>query len=304
MESIEFYIVIGFCFLFFVVGCFGHIISMIIFNKKEFKTLPTTTYLMALNIVNTIHLVYLPFMAKPKLWTDLYPETISCQIFGGFMMIMVQIQSWIYTLRSLDRCITTLQPFKFLFKNKLKFQLAMISIVSFILICLSIPVLHFFEKQESENVTTCESKYLWSFIYFKYQFALFRLVLPFIITIFASILTIYKLITSKFRLKVRDWDNMKREYDFARSLIIMDLLFVVFRIPSSLNVGIKDNMSFLYTFLYSVFVLLGALHSVFVFWIFIAFNKVYRNLFKEIFCNKSNKVGVTDEIVIIQIPSI
>jgi hypothetical protein len=97
---------------------------------------------------------------------------------------------------------------------------------------------------------------------------------------------------------------MKREYHFARSLIIMDLIFLVVRILTLININIQNNMRFLYTFLYSVFVLLGALHSVLFFFIFIIFNKIYRDLLKKIFCRNSNRLDVnreTNEFVIVNI---
>ena len=304
MEPVKFYTIIVICFIFFVIGCFGNIISIVIFHKKEFKSLPTTTYIIASNVVNIITVVYLPFIILPQLWTDLYPETISCQLFGFILILLVQIQSWIYTLCSLARCITTLTPHKYLFKNKYKFQLAIISICSITLFILSTPVIYFFKKQESMNQTSCEIEDIQTFFYFKYEFPLFRIVLPFIATIIASILTIYKLIVSKIRLGVRDWNNMKREYHLARSLIIMDLLFVVFRIPTFINISVQDNMLFLYTLLFSIFTLSGALHNVFSFLIFIILNRNYRDLFRNIFFRKLNIVCPENEMVVLQISSI
>ena len=283
MASSEFYIIIGICLVFFAIGCFGNIISIVIFHKKEFKSLPTTTYIIASNVVNIITVVYLPFIILPQLWTDLYPETISCQLFGFILILLVQIQSWIYTLCSLDRCITTLVPYKYIFKNNLKFQLAIISLILLTLSVLAVPVIYQFREQKFMNNSFCEIENFWTFIYFKYEFSLLRTVLPFAVTIIASILTIYKLIISKLKLGVGDWNHIKREYHFARSLIIMDLLFVVFRIPSTTNITIQENMLFIYTSLYSLLGLLGNLHNVFAFLIFIVFNRIYRNLFKKIF---------------------
>ena len=96
---------------------------------------------------------------------------------------------------------------------------------------------------------------------------------------------------------------MDREYQFARSLIIMDILFIIFRLPSNINLIINNSITLTYSFYYSIFALLGALHNVFSFLIFILFNRIYRNLFKSIFFRKSNIFGV-NEVVLVQIPSI
>ena len=138
----------------------------------------------------------------------------------------------------------------------------------------------------------------------KIQFTLFRTVIPFTITITASFITIYKLFASKRRLSVENWRNMNREYQFARSLIIMDILFIIFRLPSNINLIINNSIILTYSFYYSIFALLRALHNVFAFLIFILFNRIYRELFKRIFFYKSNRVGVVNEIIFVQIPSI
>ncbi len=58
MDTFKFYFVIGCCIVYFLIGWFGNIISILIFNKKKFKKQPTTTYLISLNVLNIpfIHL--------------------------------------------------------------------------------------------------------------------------------------------------------------------------------------------------------------------------------------------------------
>jgi hypothetical protein len=304
MDTFQFYFLIGCCIVYILIGCSGNIISIFIFNKKEFKTQPTTNYLISLNVVNIICIVYLPFAIIAQLWTDIYDETISCQIFFALLFIIYETQSLIYSLCSLDRCITIFAPFKYLKKNKLKFQLAVLLFISFIVVSLSVPTIYNAEKQVFENQTVCEFKYIWAFQYSLYQYTLTRTVIPFLVTISASLLTIYKLIVSKLRLQARDWRKMKREYHFARSLIIMDIIFLVVRIPTLININIQNNMRFLYTFLFSLFGMFGTIHSVLFFFIFIIFNKIYRDLFKKIFSRKSNRVDMnreTNEFVLVNI---
>jgi hypothetical protein len=242
METFKFFFLIGFCIVYFLIGSFGNIISIFIFNKKEFKKQPTTTYLISLNVLNIASVVYLPFIIIAQLWTDIYDETISCQIHFGIMYILSENQSLVYSLCSLDRCITIFAPFKYLKKNKLNFQLAILFKISFIVVLLCVPTIYYAEKQVFENQTVCEFKYGWSFQYSVYQFTLLRTIIPFSVTIISSFLTIYKLIASKLRLQDRDWKKMKKEYHFARSLIIMDIIFIVVRIPTLININIQNNM--------------------------------------------------------------
>ena len=288
MDLIQCYVLIGFCICFFLIGVFGNIISIVIFARKEFIKQPATVYLILSSIVNLIILLYLPFMVMPDIWTQLAAETISCQLFGGFVVILTEIRSWIYSIGSLDRCITTVAPFKFQFKNKLKFQLALIIICAIILILLCVPFITYYREynSESENKTVCllpqTIEFSWVIIYFKFQFGLFRTVLPFIVTLLASIITAYKICSSKLNLNDRDWKSMEKEIQFAKTLIMMDILFIITRIPTLINIAFQSSMLFLYTFLYSSFILFSALHNAFSFLIFIIFNKIYRRLFKKL----------------------
>jgi hypothetical protein len=282
MDSLKIYFVIVCCVIFFIIGSIGNIISIKIFFTKEFISQPTTNYLIASAIVNLVSLLHLPVIVLPDIWTV---SNLACQICGGFMLFLVEVQSWVYALSSADRAITTMFPRRFIFKNKLFFQIVIMFSCSLIL-CLSIlPHIIFYEKAIISNKTVCSflegPNYSWIFIYTKIQFVLFRTVLPFIITIIASILTIRALCVSKRRIHT-NVQNHEKEYQFAKSLILMDFLFIAFRLPTVINFVFNDNILFIYDFLYSFFGLLGALHNVFLFLIFILFNKIYRNLFLKI----------------------
>ena len=310
MDLFQYYVVVGLCIGFFIIGNFGNIISIIIFTRKEFIKQPTTIYLIVSNIINLITVFYLPLIVMPEIWSKFISGTIGCKIFGGFMVILAEIQSWVYSICSLDRCITTVAPFKFQLKNKLKFQLILIFICVLILTLLCVPFLNYYTEYknielDSVNQTVClfpESLELnWVILYFKFEFGLFRIVLPFIITISSSLITVYKLCSSKLKLKVRDWNNMAKEIQFARSLIIMDILFVIFRIPTAINTSFQFNMLFMYKFMYSIFSLLGAFHNVFTFLIFVIFNKIYRQLFKMFFLGKKRETNRVKPYIVLDI---
>ena len=65
------------------------------------------------------------------------------------------------------------------------------------------------------------------------------------------------------------------------TLVEMDILFILFRLPTLINTMIDPNGAnkIAYGFIYSMFSLIGTMHNVFTFLIFIIFNKVYRKLY-------------------------
>ena len=288
MEMLEFYFTVLTCVIFIVIGCYGNILSIVIFSNKEFKKQPTVSYLIISNIINMATILYLPVAVFPEIWTF---NTITCKILYGLLLILGELQSWVFAVCSVDRCITVLNSFKYQFKNKLTFQLIFILTIILILIALCLPIVYFYEKTTiSFNQSLCSfsDDNSWIYTYNKYQFILFRTLIPFMLTITASIMTILKLNSSKRRANVVE---MVKEFEFAKSLIIMDILFVIFRLPTFIYVIINNDISLIYNFFYTLFVLLAAIHYVFVFLIFIVFNKIYRRLFKQYFCFKTKVIS-------------
>jgi hypothetical protein len=291
MGTFEWYFLLFCCIFFMIIGFFGNIVSIAIFLSKEFVKQPTTFYLISSLFLNLISLLYLPVMVFSEIWTT---NTISCKILSGFTLILTETQSWVYVFCSVDRYITTALPAKLSFKNKQSFQIAVILSCLIILVGFCIPAVYSYEKFElksspsNETFNICISKLSWVRVYFQYQFLLLRVVIPFIITILANMGTIYTLCASKRRLGLSEWENMKKEVQLAKTLLLMDFLFILFRLPQVISTTINNNLAtYLYSFNYSAFTLLGSVHNTFIFIIFIIFNRIYRKLFlRYIFCRK------------------
>jgi hypothetical protein len=287
MDSFQLYLLCSLAIIFIIVGCIGNIISIIIFLKKEFITQSTTFYLIICSIINIISVLNLPVIIFPEIWTD---STVLCKTLGGFTLILLQLQSWVYVLCSLDRCLTTIVPVKFLWKNKMKFQTAIFLMCIFMIILLCAPQFYFYEKSivvssnETYSICSFPIGVSWIFPYFQYQFIFFRVIIPFTISIVASILTIYKLCASKRKIGKSEWKNMRREVQYSKALIIMDILFIIFRIPSLVNIIQNNSVTYIYTFNNAFFTIIGNVHNAFLFLIFIVFNRIYRKLLKQIMC--------------------
>jgi hypothetical protein len=283
--------------LFIIIGLFGNIISIIIFNDKEFRKQPPAFYLIVTSIVNIVTLFYLPILVLPNIWMI---NSMSCKFFAGLTLTLTEIQSFIVAICSMDRLITVFTPFKCLFKNKMKFQIPLVAIVSSVIVCLVIPAAYFYDKDTtSDNQTFCafsnEHHISWAFNYFKIQFILFRIGIPFLLMILSSGLIYWKITSNKRKLGTLN-ASQKQAYQLGITLVVTDILFVVFRLPTLVYVTMNLNEvdKIVYSFNYSMFALIPSLHYSFNFLIFIFFNKVYRQLFivftKKIF-KKQNQVG-------------
>jgi hypothetical protein len=57
----------------------------------------------------------------------------SCKFFVGLSLVVCEIQSFTIAICSIDRLITVLAPFKYLSKNKMKFQIPLVVILSIVI---------------------------------------------------------------------------------------------------------------------------------------------------------------------------
>jgi hypothetical protein len=263
-------------------GLFGNIISIFIFSNKEFRKQPPAFYLNVKSFVNIIALLYLPFTTLPIIWPI---NDLACKFFFGIMLAGSEYQSFMVSICSIDRLITVFAPFKYLSKNKMKFQIPLVVILSIVITGFVIPAVYFYDKETtSDNQTLCafsnDPKLIWAFDYLKIQFILFRTIIPFILMIVSSSLIYWKIKSNKRKVGTLN-AIQKKAYQLGITLIVMDILFCLFRLPTLINTVINPNGSdkVVYSFFYSMFVLFAAVHNAFNFLIFLKFNKAYRKLF-------------------------
>jgi hypothetical protein len=171
IESARLNFVIATIVFFYTIGIFGNVISIIIFNNKLFKTQPTTGYIQAFFVINIITILYTPIMFLAPVWII---NTITCKVFVGLFLLMLEIQAWVTAICSTDRLITVLKPKQYLFKNKFKFQFCVIMVALLLVCILLIPNGIFYDAFTRNNKTICYYNDEWPIIYFQSQYLLFR----------------------------------------------------------------------------------------------------------------------------------
>ena len=299
------YLIIILLVLFIIIGLFGNIISIFIFNYQEFHKQQSVFYLINSCIINIIIILYLPIATLPTIWTI---SDLACKLLSGIMYILIQTQSFIIAYCSMDRLITLMSPFKCLFKNKIKFQVLTTLITILIMTIFVIPMEYFYQRQITiQNLTICgfTNEVTWNLTYLKIELFLLRTMIPFAIMIISSTLILWNI--KKYKLKFGSI-NIKQtaEYQLSITLVTMDILFVIFRLPSLIFATSSEDDNFIFSFTYSMFILIGAFHNVFYFLIFIFFNRVYRCLFFKLMkkikislCKVNNQVSHNNNSLVV-----
>ena len=274
----------------FSVGGLSNIVSIIIFNNKEFKKQETTFFIKATLIFNLLILLYSPIMYLAPVWVI---TRLNCTIYAGLMFIITEIKAWIQAMGSLDRLISVVKPQKYLFKNKLIFQISLIASICFIIILLMVPGIIFFTTTKTQNFTICsfDPNVKWVLIYVQLDYFLLRTIFPCFIMIVSSCIVSWKIYKNKTQLLPNA--DRKREINFFKSLIAYDLFVLVFQIPCIVQMFLSANANYFNTIEYSIFYTVSLISNVLLFIIFIIFNKIYRKLFCNKYlckCKRSNRI--------------
>ncbi len=297
MDTTKFYIVTGIASFQVLLGISCNLIAIYIYQKKEFKSLSTTTYFIFDSILGILLTIQLPFGMVP---TILPINTIGCKITIAFGVIFPIIKGWNLVISGFDRLASVASPHGYKFKNLKKFQLITISIVSLIVVLLSIPTIYFYdavkvntsvENNRSNEISNCQFptqlEYTWLNYYFKIQYLLLKAILPFIIMLTLSIVTAWKVYESKRNFQPNR--DMSREINYGFSLVTIDTCFIIFKLPLAIYALVKNNLEIAITsdFIYSLLCALAHLTVIFSVLVFIILNSIFRKYFVSlILCRK------------------
>ncbi len=87
----QFYFITTVNIIYYIIGSYGNIISLIIFNKNEFKKQPATFYLNASCIMNLVIIFYSTIMFLAPIWQITSATCKSYQWLFGFIL---RFQAW------------------------------------------------------------------------------------------------------------------------------------------------------------------------------------------------------------------
>jgi hypothetical protein len=285
--------------LFFVVGVIGNGINVFIFSQKKFRKEAMFRYLIICAITNTLNL----FVKFPTtfLYQDFFQVTssgASCKLTYFFANVLPYTSSWMLVLSSLDRLVSILYSRRFLFKNKLKFQILVVCIIFLIVICLNFPYLILYDV-ESSNLNNFTNWYCASKVY-RIEFLsmdlaiILQAILPFIIQLTCSILLGYYII----KLKRKLYKEYNKEVKICVTVISIDLFnfvtcmpyyifgYIQFYFPNYLSINFLIAMDALQSIYYST-----------QFFAYLICNNIFRAQFSSSFlCLKKDCIKIKEKL--------
>ena len=219
-------------------GTIGNIISFMVFSRKTFRNNSISTYCRALAVsdlfitVELINNVYI-FINKTRIY-DI--NELSCKLFYYLSMQYPSIPPWILVIFSIDKMLNMNMSPPNILKSKFFQWFLVLGIFLFhfvlyseLLITLKI------DKRLTLDIYICNFgafDYYGSFIYAQLAETC---VIPFLIMIVTSIITIKQLIESRRTLertcRIGNKQRKHRDMKFAISSLTFNVVFVAFKMP-------------------------------------------------------------------------
>ena len=267
-----------------IIAIIGNSFVFYILTRPKFLKEAIFRYFLCSVIVSTLELVLLWAYSLPKLLQWSFPK-LFCQIFTYLSFFLYDLYSWVSAINSIDRVFSLKYGSKFKFLKKFKYQALGIASISAILSLTNIP--HFIYDDLS-NITLCTIKDMQIGFYIILSNLILSAILPFLTMLFSTLLIIHHLITQKKILYHHKIIDYKREKNFIKSILIMDLwlltsyfplrLLVLLRHTSLLNHISED----VYRLLFHIFGLMVIIEASCNFFVYYFSNKLFKNYFHSI----------------------
>jgi hypothetical protein len=289
---------------FMLAGLAGNAVSFVVFSRKAFGKHSIGVYCRALCASNSFILFQLVLeITNLSLNQQLENNsTIVCKLMNFFNVGLSPISAWILAAFGIDKMIHVLNTNRFAFMKKQKFQCSVIFFCVFgnVLFYLYVPILFELKETTVGNVTSsvCQLQNILQYKALVWTYLVEANILPFILMMAATIVTIKCLVSSRKNLERVTNRELKsrREKDakFALNSVVLNILFVILQVPLVLTyiVPIDDSTTFLVVNTICFF--LFCLNYSISFGIYFLSNSIFRNEFMHLIrLRKSNQVFST-----------
>ena len=214
---------------------------------------------------------------------------MSCKIYLYFGFVGYHIYPWINVLNSIDRLFSLKYPTKFKFRKQFKYHGIAIALIIFIVFSINVPYIIYEVRNKNGTDFKCKiNNDLVALIITSVGF-LWSICLPCCIMIASTLIITDFLIKQKRRMR-QNTVNYKREKEFVKSTLSMDLWFIICYSPLAVTdllqyILSEDQLkSNVYKYIRNLSAVLGMMELTCNTYVLLLCNKVFRNHFKLKFC--------------------
>ena len=274
-----------------LIAIFGNALSFYILSRPKFIKVSMFRYFIYVFFMATLSLT-LMWMQFIPLLLKWQPPVLYCKIFIYFVYIGYNFYPWIHVLNSFDRLLLVKYSKRFVKFHKTKYQLLAVSLVFFIFCFTSLPYALF---ETSSNQTVCTLTERSIGFYLSLQSLILSNFIPIFLMLLSTGLVIHYLIDQKKKLSLpSDQKKYKREKEFLKNVLVMDIWFIICYLPYSLltfltYADIFDERNILWDFIHDLSIILMIVETASNFFLLLIFNKLFRGYLKSMIATCLNK---------------
>ena len=274
-----------------MIGLFGSTLVIYIMTRPSFIKIPMFRYFIVNEVLNLFCFV-LTCVWFGKIWLNYNTSDMFCQTWEFLGYTTYSIYPWINALNSVDRLVSFKYSTKFEFRKKLNFQIIIIGTIFVVALLCNVPYFVFFQESNTPSVCEIETPFR-AFLLYSTTIVLADTI-PLLIMITTTILILQYLVEQKKKIQ-RNKKNFKREIQFVKSVLIMDIWLAVCLIPFcviNLSKSIFGLNGISYNFwqlLHDCVEMLIIIHSSFSFFLYLICNKLFREYFFSMIKNVDTK---------------
>jgi len=224
-----------------LIGIFGNLVGLIVFSKSRSAKFAARIIHIGLSLVDTIFLLFnviRKFLANENIIVMNFSK-LSCKISYYVGYFLSPISAWLLVFISLHRFISiAFQRVAIL--NKPRFQIGfIIAVIVYNLILYSLILIFISLENEDNGNASLEFKCKFNKTDMETDIYIIDLmnavVLPFLLMLILSVLLIWKIFKSRFRIiritNQRDKSKLKKDIQFSICSVLLNLIFFLLNFP-------------------------------------------------------------------------
>ena len=280
--------------LFTIIGVFGNILVFYILTRPKFMKETIFRYFIASEIAGSLNLIFSWLLVFPYLLNWDAPVAY-CKITNYLLYFTYSIYPWISVLNSIDRFLSLKYRSKFQFRRDTKYQILALTLVSLVFGFSNLPFIIFEGKTNDILCAITDNKVAFGIYLAK---LLVSSIFPCFLMILSMCLSVHHLIVKKRKLYTNHNNhiNYKRERNFLKSVLTMEIWFIVCYSPICVMTFLQYSTDLriinlnLWLLLMNVCNILAIMQSCCSFFVLLYCNKQFRKYFHSMITSVRCKI--------------
>ena len=235
-----------------LIGLITNSLTIFIFSRKNLRNVSFSIYFRFFVLFQSLNLI-LPINIMLQVNLNIFLKNVSdffCKLRFFYALVNYSIPAWFLAIISIDQFMSLSFSKKFMFRNKIKFQLFLSTLIIVFNLCFYSPIWIYFSietqlesiKNESNISIIIRKQCKISYFWFKLLNLFQSVIVPFILMSIFTTLSIRTVFESRRNAKT---SKTSKDIRFTITSVVNILVFLIMNLPIKLYILISDYTSLL-----------------------------------------------------------